>query len=97
MVLILICHGNLCIAGHNYKNDTFFSNISKLSRYDVIKIHDIQGNTINYEVYDVYKTKQTDLSCINQDTNDLKIITLITCDSNNDSFRTIVKAREIIT
>lgn len=32
--------GNLCIAGHNYKNNTFFSNLSKLENNDIIKIQD---------------------------------------------------------
>lgn len=33
-------YGNLCIAAHNYKNDTFFSNISKLEIGDLITIYD---------------------------------------------------------
>ena len=36
-----------------------------------------------------------DLSCTSQDTNGLRIITLITCDTVNDSYRTVVKAEEI--
>lgn len=32
--------GNLCIAGHNYKNESFFSNLSKLKIGDIIEIHD---------------------------------------------------------
>lgn len=54
----------------------------------------IVGNFINYAVYDVFKIKQDDLSPTIQDTNDLRIITLITCDSVNDSFRVVVKAKE---
>ena len=86
--------GNLCIAGHNYKNDTFFSNISNLDYGDIIKIYDNKGKLQLYKTENVYKTKQTDLSCTNQDNNNLKVITLITCDSSNDNFRTIVKAVE---
>ncbi len=56
----------------------------------------IYGNTKNYEIYSVYKIKQTDMSCISQDTNNLKILTLITCDNLNDSFRIVVKAKEIV-
>ena len=52
------------------------------------------GKCIVYEIYDIYKVKQTDMSCISQDTNNLKIVTLITCDSIDDSFRTVVKAKE---
>ncbi len=87
-------YGNLCIAAHNYKNDTFFSNISKLETNDKIKITDNFGITLEYETYDIKKANQNDLSCINQATNSLREITLITCDSSNDNFRIIVKARE---
>ncbi len=89
-------YGNLCIAAHNYKNDTFFSNLSKIEKNDKIKISDNFGITLEYEAYDIKKAKQNDLSCISQDTNSLREITLITCDSSNDNFRIIVKAREKI-
>lgn len=49
---------------------------------------------MSYEVFDVFKTKQDDLSLTNQDTNNLRIVTLITCDSIDDSFRIVVKAKE---
>ena len=88
--------GNLCIAAHNYKNDSFFSNISKLELGDIIKIYDSFGVVLDYEIYDIYKTKQTDLSCTNQDTKSLKVVTLITCDSFDDSMRYIIKAKEKI-
>lgn len=88
-------YGNLCIAAHNYKNETFFSNISKLKNGSSIEIYDTFGNHLNYEVYDIYKLEQSDLSCISQDTNNLKIVTLITCDSINDNYRTVVKAKEV--
>lgn len=90
-------YGNLCIAGHNYKNNTFFSNLSKLEIGDIINIKDINGNTLDYKIYDIYKSTQTDLSSVNQDTNNLRVITLITCDNFNDNFRTVVKAKEIST
>ncbi len=87
--------GNLCIAGHNYKNDTFFSNLFKLEKGDKIKIYDNQKKEITYEVFSTYTISQDDLSCINQDTGNLKIITLVTCDSKNDKLRNIVRAIEI--
>ncbi len=87
--------GNLCIAAHNYKNETFFSNISKLVNGDIITIYDTNENYIDYIVYKVYTTFEADTECINQDTFNLKVITLITCDSLNNKFRTIVKAKEI--
>ena len=90
-----IIFGNSCIAGHNYKNDTFFSNLSKLENGDIIKIHDNNNNTIEYEIYEITRKEQNDISCLKQDTNNLKIITLVTCDSINYNYRIIVKAREI--
>ena len=87
--------GNSCIAGHNYKNDTFFSNISKLENGDLIEIQDNSSNTIKYEIYEVTRTDKNDISCLNQNTNNMRIITLITCDSINDNYRIIVKAKEI--
>lgn len=55
----------------------------------------IIGRLIKYSVYEIYKLEQNNLSCINQDTNNLRVVTLITCDSNNDNYRTIVKAKEL--
>ena len=86
--------GNLCIAAHNYKNDLFFSNIAKLKIGDTIKIHDNFGISLEYEIYNIYKIKQTDTSCTSQDTHGLRIITLITCDNFDDTLRTIVVAKE---
>ena len=86
--------GNLCIAGHNYKNGTFFSNLSKLEIGDIIKIYDNYQICLEYEIYNIYKVKHDDMSCINQDTNGLRIITLITCDNIDDNFRIIVVAKE---
>lgn len=87
--------GNLCIAAHNYKNGTFFSNLSNLVNGDIITIYDSVGNSIDYVVYNVYKTDSRDMSCTNQNTNNKKVITLITCDFLDNHYRTIVKAKEI--
>ena len=54
--------GNLCIAAHNYKNDTFFSKISTLVNGDIITIYDINGQYIDYVVYEVYTSNSKDLS-----------------------------------
>ena len=40
--------GNLCIAGHNYDNGKFFSNINKLNIGDKIKIYDLNNNFLEY-------------------------------------------------
>lgn len=86
--------GNLCIAGHNYKNSKFFSKLKNLETGNFIKITDLSGNSIEYIVYNKFETNYTDISCINQDTNNKKEITLITCNTVKDK-RTVIKAKEI--
>ena len=56
----------------------------------------IYGSSIKYSIYDIYKSNEKDLSCISQDTNNMKIITLITCDNIDNSKRVIIKAKENI-
>ena len=87
--------GNLCIAAHNYKNGTFFSNLSNLINGDIITVYDTSNNSIDYVVYKIYTADSNDISCIDQNTNGKKILTLITCDSRDNNFRTIVKAKQI--
>ena len=87
--------GNLCIAAHNYKNDSFFSNLHLLSNGDLITIGDTNGIFLDYMVYDTYKSDSTNLDCINQNTNNKKIVTLITCNRFDNHYRTIIKAEAI--
>ena len=85
--------GNLCIAGHNYRNKRFFSKVPNLSTGDIIQIKDLSGKTINYTIYDKYTVEPTDVSCTSQITNGKKIVTLITC-TNDSKQRVVVKAVE---
>lgn len=85
--------GNLCIAGHNYDNYKFFSKIHKLKNGDTIKIHDVSGNIISYEVYENKEVNSDDISCTNQNTNGKREITLVTCNNLNNN-RVIIKAVE---
>lgn len=84
-------NGNLCIAGHNYKNNMMFSRIDELNIHDSIFISDLNKNKLEYVVYDKYITKENDLSCITE-TNNIEI-TLITCNKNNNSKRVVIKAK----
>ncbi len=86
--------GNLCIAGHNYVDYNFFSRINELDINDKIKIYDLSGNYIEYSIYDIYETHSDDTSCTFQDTNNKKIVTLITCNNVNGK-RLIIHAKEI--
>lgn len=83
--------GNLCIAGHNYNSYKFFSRLKDLKKDDVISIYDLSGQKLEYLVYDSYETDYQDLSCISQNTNGKKEITLVTC-NNIKNRRRIIKA-----
>jgi len=85
--------GNLCIAGHNYDDNTFFSNLHKLNIDSKITITDIYNNSITYQVYDKFETSVDNISSTSQLTNGNKEITLITCNNLNKN-RLIVKAKE---
>lgn len=84
--------GNFCIAGHNYNK--VFGKIKTLEKKDKIILTDVYGDSVIYEIYDVYKTSPKDTSCLNQDTNSEKELTLITCTAGATK-RVIVKAIEI--
>ena len=84
--------GNFCIAGHNYNK--IFGKIKTLEKKDKIILTDVYGDSIIYEIYDIYKTSPKDTSCLNQDTNSEKELTLITCTAGATK-RVILKAVEI--
>ena len=85
--------GNLCIVGHNYLNSRFFSKVPTLELGDTMNLTDNYGETITYYLYDKYMVDPTDISCLEQNTNGKKEVTLITC-NNNGSKRVIAKFRE---
>ena len=85
--------GNLCIAGHNYRNSRFFSKAINMVVGDLIQITDLSGRTLTYTVYDKYTVDPTDVSCTTQLTNGKKIVTLITC-TNDSKQRVVIKAQE---
>ncbi len=86
--------GNLCIAGHNYVDYKFFSRLNELIIGDIITIYDLNGNNINYKIYDKYETTYDNTSCTFQETNGLKLITLVTCNNVNGK-RLVIHAKEI--
>lgn len=70
--------GNLCITGHNTKED-LFKNLKDLEKEDTFYIIDKENSeSVVYKVYDKYTILPTDLTCLNQDT-DKRQVTLITC------------------
>ncbi len=86
-------NGNICIAGHNYNNSMFFSNLFKLNINDIIYLFDNKGTQYEYKIYDIYEVSETDFSPIYNFERKEKILTLITC-NNNNSNRIIVRAKQ---
>lgn len=87
--------GNYCIAGHNFKNKNMFHDLKKLEKQDNLFIIDNKVGKVEYEIYDIYKVLPEDTSCLEQETNGKKEVTLITCTSDSEE-RIIVKATEKI-
>ncbi len=73
--------GNLCIAGHNYINDTLFGKLDEVELNDEIQIYDLNGQLVKYIVSNKYETNSNDINCTNQNTNGKKIVTLLTCNN----------------
>ena len=44
--------GNMCIVGHNYEDSRFFGKLNKIKKGAIVKITDLTGKTLDYEVYD---------------------------------------------
>lgn len=84
--------GNVCIVGHNYKNEQFFSRLSELENNDKINLLDNKGKRVSYLVFDKYEVAETDLSCTEQNTNGEREVTLITCTKKKDK-RLVVKCK----
>ncbi len=86
--------GNTVLAGHNYKNGTFFSNNSKLSNGDKIYLTDMQGKKVTYEIYKKYITTPEEFDYAVRDTNGKREVSLTTC-TNDTKSRLIIWAKEV--
>ncbi len=82
--------GNLCIAGHNYNNNKFFSSISQLKKGDTIILYDTGHHKYVYSVFANYEVKTDDLSPISSISFQHEL-TLVTC-NNFNNHRIIIKA-----
>lgn len=85
--------GNTVLAGHNYRNGTFFSNNKKLSNGDKIYITDMSGKKVTYEIYKKYQTDANDFSYATRDTNGKREISVSTC-TDDSSARLVLWAVE---
>ena len=83
---------NLCIAGHNYDNTKFFSNIISLENGDEIFIYNQVGTKFIYSVFNKYEVEDNDLSPVEKDYKGGNELTLITCNNLNQR-RIVIKAK----
>ena len=84
---------NICIIGHNYFDNRFFSNLNELEIGDIITLKDLEENTYEYTVYEKYEANESDTEKVIEN----KIgreLTLCTCTYNKD-FRLVIKAQNI--
>lgn len=86
--------GNFSIAGHNYRNQKFFSKVPDLENGDDIYITDATGKVVQYKVFKKYQVVPEDTECLDPDTIGKREITLITC-TDDSKERVIVKAVEV--
>lgn len=82
--------GNFCIIGHNYYDNTQFSNLNKLENGDLVYLSNIFGEEMEYIVYNKYEIEDTDFRFKTPDNENAIELTLITC-TTNKSKRLIVK------
>lgn len=81
--------GNICIAGHNYNDNRFFSRIGELKIKDKIILQDLKGKEYEYIVFDIFETDENDTSVLIASKS--YELTLVTCNNSNKK-RIIVKA-----
>lgn len=81
--------GNICIAGHNYNDNRFFSRIAELDIKDTIILEDLNEKKYEYTIFDIFETNEDDISVLKA-TKKYEL-TLITCNNSNKK-RIIVKA-----
>lgn len=88
--------GNVSITGHNYKIDRskLFSELDKIKKGDTFELEDMDKNSIKYKIYDKYTVEPEDTSCIDQNNDGKREVTLITCTKGAQK-RIIFKAREM--
>ena len=84
--------GNTTIAGHNFRNGTFFSNNKKLNSGDKIYITDLSGKRLTYTIYNKYETDEHDSEYMARDTQGAIEISLSTC-TDDSKARLIIWAK----
>lgn len=84
--------GNFCISGHNWNN--MLKRLSEMQVGDTFYMVNRETKArVNYKIYDMYTCVPEDLSCLNQNHDGKREVTLITCNPGGLT-RLICKARE---
>lgn len=84
--------GNFCIDGHNWKG--MLARLSEMQVGDTFYMINRETKTkVNYEIYNRYTCVPEDLSCLEQNHDGKREVTLITCNPGGLT-RLICKARE---
>ena len=87
-------YGNLSIAGHNNYDGTMFGKTKKLKIGDIVELTDLENQTIQYQIYNIFVTDPNDVTILETKDETIREVTLITCTNGNRS-RLILKAKEI--
>ena len=88
---MLISLGNLCIEGHNYRK--VFTKLSDLSIGDTFYLLGRDGSKVTYVINElIHNVAPNDMSHIAQNTDNIRKVTLITCDPRR-SHKILSKSR----
>lgn len=82
--------GNLCIAGHNMRNQTMFGKLRRVEIGDKVEITNVYGDKYVYTIYDMFYVDPSQVDVL-RNTED-PILTMITCNNTLDK-RLIVRAK----
>lgn len=88
-------YGNLSIAGHNNYDGTMFGKTKKLVIGDKVELTNLNNQTVQYEIYDIFVTDPNDVTILQTKDENIREVTLITC-TNGNKQRLILKAREVL-
>ena len=83
---------NLCIAGHNYNDDSFFSKIGDLENNDLIIIENNKKKKYYYFVYNKFEIDENEINTITKSFKYFNELTLLTCNNKNNK-RIVIKAK----
>lgn len=83
---------NLCIAGHNYNDNRFFSNLYKLENNDLIIIENADHNIFYYLVYNKFEINENEINLVTKYSGINNELTLLTCNNKNNK-RIVIKAK----